>query len=222
MAHGFNLILAALLSQSSGDECAWYFINLTFDSVVGVFVEYFLLRLLEEQARKRGWTSLEESGEYGDPPQLRRWILQLSTWCLIVVIMKFSLFGLLYAFRFPLGALGVLIFSPLKQHPTMELALVMVVAPCALNAWQFWVTDTFIMFFTGRGDNTAEVGAARIPCGCCCGSTRPRTGHSFTQIPQNFEHALRTDQMDSIQHEVLLTGSSEEDSSNYRDRDQFH
>ena len=49
-----------------------YFVNFTVDTVVGVFICFGLLKLLECAARKYQWTSVMRTGDYGDPPKVRR------------------------------------------------------------------------------------------------------------------------------------------------------
>lgn len=46
--------------------------NFTVDTVVGVFICFGLLKLLECAARKYQWTSVMRTGDYGDPPKVRR------------------------------------------------------------------------------------------------------------------------------------------------------
>ena len=63
--------------------------------------------------------------------------------------------------RDPLGNFGQWLFYPLQGFPTLELVIVMILAPGLMNAWMFWVTDTFIMMVADPDKN-------RYPAWCCC------------------------------------------------------
>ena len=164
--HLLNLILASILSGSSdsADPCAWYFINITIDTFVGCFLQFFLLETVEKIAVRRGgdrWACLARSGYYGNPPKMSWWAGQLSVYCLLVGLNKCFIFIFVYFAREPLGNFGQWLFYPLHGFPTLELIIVMILAPGLMNAWMFWVTDTFIMMMADPDEN-------RYPAWCCC------------------------------------------------------
>ena len=164
VAHGFNMLLAAGLQKAAGkgaDECAWYFMNYIWDTVLGVWVAYAMLMHLERVARRRGWPSLARSGDYGqgepgaaDAPNLvcstrevwfRTWFKQLAAWTAIEVLMKAMLAGVQYGLRRPLGVLArEILTAPFRGDPHAELVVVMVAAPGAMNVIIFWIQDTFL------------------------------------------------------------------------------
>lgn len=147
VAHGLNMFFAKFLSHSQeteGDECAWYFVNFVFDTVLGVPFCWFLLRVLERLARTNNWTSLRTSGDYGDPPVIRRWALQLSAWVGIIAITKTTLAIPLYLQSGPVSLLGEWLFKPIQPYPKTELVVVMILSPGLLNVVQFWILDQIL------------------------------------------------------------------------------
>ena len=56
MAHGINLFLAILLGHfaKAKDDCLWYFVNITIDTTVGVFLCFLLLKGIEKIALSAG------------------------------------------------------------------------------------------------------------------------------------------------------------------------
>ena len=67
-----NISLPPSLHPSLPPPTPRYFVNFTVDTVVGVFICFGLLKLLECAARKYQWTSVVRTGDYGDPPKVRR------------------------------------------------------------------------------------------------------------------------------------------------------
>lgn len=64
-----------------------YFINILFDTTVVVGMNFLLLRAAEIGALR--WFQRDiSSGNYGDPPELQRFIEQLGVWMLIVLVVS--------------------------------------------------------------------------------------------------------------------------------------
>lgn len=70
LAHVLNLG-AALQLPPVTDECVWYFLNFMSDCTLGMAVSLAFLRLQQELAFSLSWTSIQQSGEYGNPPSYR-------------------------------------------------------------------------------------------------------------------------------------------------------
>ena len=162
LAHIYNLVLAGVLvaNTTGGDPCAWYFINISIDTFITIFLNFILIDAVEQFAKKKNIESLERSGDYGNPPKKDWWLKQLAVYCLIVTVAKMTMFMFVFLARNPLNNFGLWMWSPLKNYPNTELILVMIITPGLMNAWQFWVTDTFVMLM---GKN-----AERYPPWCCC------------------------------------------------------
>ena len=82
-AHLINLGVSTLLGDASStsnkvDDCEWYFVNFSLDTTVGLMLTFFSLKGVERMARRRDWTSLKVSGEYGTPPSYRVGAKQVS------------------------------------------------------------------------------------------------------------------------------------------------
>lgn len=55
IAHFINLTISLALTydQKNSDECLWYFVTNIFDNTMGVFICIILLKLVENNLRKR-------------------------------------------------------------------------------------------------------------------------------------------------------------------------
>jgi hypothetical protein len=96
--HSLNLMISFFLSDElTADECVWYFLNLTIDTVLGTFISYFLLLLFNKFASKFNWTNFksglyyekvitDEKVEYVMNPIM--YLSQLFSWALIVMVVK--------------------------------------------------------------------------------------------------------------------------------------
>ncbi len=176
LAHGLNLIFSAILVKytTGGDPCAWYFINISVDTFIGVFLIFFMIEKVEGFAKARNIESLSRSGDYGTPPRWDWWLQQFLMYCSLVAVTKLITFLGVFLLRNQLNSFGLWVWSPLLGDPFTELILVMIITPAVMNAWVFWVTDTFIMMMS---DKNAE----RYPtwCCCCCNKCKDCLGKRF-------------------------------------------
>lgn len=143
VSHFINISIAIQLPPVT-DECVWYFLNFISDCTLGMLVSLAFLRLQQELAFALNWSSVQESGEYGNPPSYRIWLAQLVAWLTIIVFSKAIVVCVLIASSSTLGMIGTLLFRPIQAYPFAELFLVMVVCPTFLNVVQFWIQDSFL------------------------------------------------------------------------------
>lgn len=152
-AHVANLMIAILLYQydqhhveetAGVDQCAFYFVNFSMDTSIGVFFNWVFLEAFSAMAAQCKWTALTTPGDYGHPIQITIWFKQLSSWLLIIFVTKLVIALLIVAFEKPLSAIARWLFAPLQPYPKTELALVMIACPVLMNALQFWVQDSFL------------------------------------------------------------------------------
>lgn len=147
VAHVMNVLIAYLMSQwNSENQCVWYFINIVIDCSFGVLVCFLLLRGATSIALKCGVDRLR-SGDYlqlSEKPDYKAWLMQLGVWCIIVMLVKWMLVGLIYLLRDYLSEAGQFILSPVDSEPKLELVIVMVLVPSLMNIIQFWVQDNFL------------------------------------------------------------------------------
>lgn len=148
-AHCLNLIAAEFLSASSAfhDQCAWYFMNFTLDTSVGVLVAWALLKGVERWAKRANCVALARSGDYDSSivaVDYGRWALQLLSWLGITLIVKAILVSVIYGAHTVFVEIGDKISAPFVNSRHLELVVVMIVCPCAMNILQFWIQDTFL------------------------------------------------------------------------------
>ncbi|KAF0689089.1 Aste57867_19361 [Aphanomyces stellatus] len=149
VAHAANLFIAIMLvkmakNADATDECAFYFINFTLDTSLGVALNWALLRLSMLAANYFNWTWLQVPGYYGNPIRTVVWLAQLLQWIVIVLTAKLIIARFIYAAETTLNEFGNWLFEPLSDYPKVELLFVMVACPCLMNMLQFWITDNFL------------------------------------------------------------------------------
>jgi len=148
-AHVANLACAtAFGARAGGTGCEWYWVNIMIDTTVGVFIEYlFLLIVTDALECATGRTGALKSGSYrkanGDI-QASRYFSQLAVWLLCVTIMKFVVVLIIMAFQSPILHAAQTVVGIFAGDSRMELVFVMIITPCCMNAFQFWITDSFI------------------------------------------------------------------------------
>eukprot|EP00397_Hematodinium_sp_SG-2012_P017985 GEMP01018406.1.p1 GENE.GEMP01018406.1~~GEMP01018406.1.p1 ORF type:complete len:263 (+),score=38.83 GEMP01018406.1:23-811(+) len=155
--HILNLLFAMSLERrlQTGDECAWYFINIVIDCTLGVFAAKLWLNLL---LRIKNSTLSEERaadlepGNYYDSAiddevktiNKGRYIKQLAMWLVVVSLMKLSMLVVMLTMCAPLQVISSFILQPVIGSPKLELIVVMCITPFLMNALQFWLFDNFL------------------------------------------------------------------------------
>ncbi|CAI2377660.1 unnamed protein product [Moneuplotes crassus] len=178
LAHWINMMLAILLSNAGeSDNCEWYFINITVDVFLGVFLCYILLKGVEILATKYSFNMLH-SGSYlkinKDKPYLtketynsevtlddidiRNWIVQICAWGLIIVMVKLTLFSFQLLAAPVLERISTFLIGWVKAYPKVKLIVIMVIVPFILNAFQFWIQDNFLKLKKKNRDYDTELG----------------------------------------------------------------
>lgn len=139
LVHFANIFLAGLFK---GDPCTWYLINFLLDSTLGLIIIYLCLQFMQVIVKIYDWDSLR-FGEYGNPPQCKSWVGQCSLYLCAVIAEKAAI-TLLVQLDFWVQV-RKFILLPVKNHPKVELAIVMLIIPFVFNAIMFWVVDNFLM-----------------------------------------------------------------------------
>mmetsp|Transcript_5699 Transcript_5699/g.11315 ORF Transcript_5699/g.11315 Transcript_5699/m.11315 type:complete len:237 (-) Transcript_5699:392-1102(-) len=125
--HWLNIAIAEFLthggdsSDLKSDECDFYFVNFVIDVVVGVSITYLLLEVVQMLAEKYDIPSLR-TGEYGDPPKINVWLLQLSIFMAITVVIKFALFLTEMNLRYYLDLWGYTMFQSADPYPKVTIS----------------------------------------------------------------------------------------------------
>eukprot|EP00541_Cyclophora_tenuis_P009791 CAMPEP_0116579366 /NCGR_PEP_ID=MMETSP0397-20121206/22213_1 /TAXON_ID=216820 /ORGANISM="Cyclophora tenuis, Strain ECT3854" /LENGTH=215 /DNA_ID=CAMNT_0004108841 /DNA_START=86 /DNA_END=733 /DNA_ORIENTATION=+ len=157
-AHVLNMIIAAVISRHMRgetilkDECAWYGMGYLIDTTLGLFLAIVLLRLLDQVANQRDWTSLKNSGVYTGTEGTLHWIHQVLAWLLILTIVKIMIYIFMWLSSEVLAFAGGIIFAPLQKNIRLELMFVMIIFPGFLNIIYFWIADSFLK---AKKDQTA-------------------------------------------------------------------
>jgi len=157
--HIWNLLLAILFARGveHADQCAWYWMNIMLDTTIGVFITYVFLKLSE---RIFGYDSgdyssvalpwehpaLDEANEHEAllSRRQRTWAFQISTWCVVVSLMKCVIALIMWLGRKPLESLSISVTSSIPGGSGAKLIFVMVFTPIIMNVSQFWIQDNFL------------------------------------------------------------------------------
>jgi hypothetical protein len=144
--HIGNIIVSSyILNTSEGDECAWYFINFFVDCTLGVGIVYLAHYLICHLVKKyNSDTVLSHIGEYGDPPDIKVWCIQVIPYLLSLIINKIIIVSILYGLEDPMTIFGKWLFSPVSSNPNVELVIVMILCPWLLTTLQFWLFDKLL------------------------------------------------------------------------------
>lgn len=149
-AHILNMIIAAIIADNVrgsfelDDQCAWYAINYTVDSTLGLILSILFLRLVDIVANKRDWTHLQNSGVYHGKEAISHWISQLSVWILILSVVKVVICYFMWLCSSLLAHVGQLFFAPLQANIRAELLFVMIFFPGIMNIIYFWIIDSYL------------------------------------------------------------------------------
>jgi hypothetical protein len=148
--HVLNIVFSFALHHLGGDECSWYWIHITVDTTLGVFVNYQLHRLIYKVIVPK-WCSPTmaanfKSGDYGLAGGKVHWgkyFRQLFVWLFIVSVMKCTMVLIMLVGHVVLIAIATWTLSPFRKNPELKLMVVMVLTPLVMNLVQFWITDSF-------------------------------------------------------------------------------
>lgn len=138
--------------QNDDDACVWYLVNIVLDCTFGLVFEWFLVRLTEIFARKYEIETLISGCYYTrktfdfDDYHINYWIwfVQCFMWCLISSLMKVLVYLIMLMFSDSFQHIGEFLLKDIDDYPKLELVIVMIVIPCILNVFQFWVIDSFL------------------------------------------------------------------------------
>ena len=144
-AHFLNLVLAVYLQDLTreGNGCVWYLVTLLCDTTLGVFFAYVFFKIVDETAIKFDIEVLK-SGVYTDKDvpvdadddfdpdeeiNFRTWLIQVVVWCICTMLSKFFVFFAELMYHKDLIAWGQGVLAIFKNHPKLELVVVMVFLP---------------------------------------------------------------------------------------------
>lgn len=151
LSHITNIVLSIVIANKlpHSDECMWYCIAYTSDTIVGTCINFLFLSIVEKLINSYCSPNIAEYlrfGSYGNPPSIYHFIPQITIWLSIVMVSKFIVLFVIVEFIYQLDSIvgSVFKFTQIQSVPKIELLVVMIVIPMILNAIQFWVTDTVL------------------------------------------------------------------------------
>lgn len=171
--HVLNMVCATIFSSqehATADQCAWYWVNIMIDTTLGVLICFALLKATEKIF---GY----ESGKYGKKaetgidweknPDYTTWGKQIAVWCGIVCMMKGFVIVLMWAFH-SFWEWASIACTHWISNRRWRLVFVMIVTPTCMNAFQFWVQDTFLKYKEKKApssekDDKASENAPLVP-----------------------------------------------------------
>ena len=144
-------------AAQGASECSLYFVVYFMDATLGITLAILFHKAMAAAAhlwhfRKQSlkddddaagglhWTeSLLESGNYGDPPNYRKWAIQVAGWATCVVSARLSVGLTLMLTLVYMSRISRALDSAFKHHVNLELFVVMVGIPMLLNVGQAWI-----------------------------------------------------------------------------------
>ena len=79
-----------------------------------------------------------------DYVNIRTWLIQVIVWCMCTLLAKFFVFFFQLAYHKVIITWGLSVLEVFREHPKIELIVVMVIIPVILNSTMFWVQDAFL------------------------------------------------------------------------------
>lgn len=186
----------------SQDECAWYAVSFVVDTTVGLLFSLVLLGILNGEAKKRGWKTLEHSGAYdrgGDADRsagrYRIWCHQVLAWLIILTLVRGWNLLFLWIFSPWLARVADFLFSPIQADIRFELLFVMIIFPGVLNLFYFWIADHYLKADGSSSASTMTTSATTA----MCSYTPPTQIHSRDSIMDDVDTTRTNIHMDPNQ-----------------------
>jgi len=162
-------------NSEEADECSWYWINIMIDTTLGVGINYCLLRFSEKYLKYDSgkYQDLERqeveiitpldtdpvtqyNGENNSTRQvisptsrnkyLSAWAYQILIWLCICSVMKLIVAFIMFIGRHFWAHVGVICTHWIPGGHSYRLVFVMIITPVMMNCFQFYVTDSFLMW----------------------------------------------------------------------------
>jgi hypothetical protein len=152
IAHGANMIIAMWLSHLVTDtnECAWYFVSYSCDTILGVTLAYLFIKLVIYYANKYEYTRLAENGNYRIVGYTSTydititWLIQLLSWIWIIAFSRLFVALLLWIGKDFFSIFAQWIASIFEGNPNLLLLFVMIICPGIMNICQAWMIDNIL------------------------------------------------------------------------------
>lgn len=147
-----NIAQAAVRSVGTAEDrpqpnpCSFYLLNLAIDTTIGIPILIVLLRLIHAGASLTPIANPPESiksGNYGQPAKATWWLKQCLLYFLGLLGMKFCVF-LVFTLCPWIVVVGNWALRWTEGNEAIQIAFVMLIFPLIMNAFQYYIIDTFI------------------------------------------------------------------------------
>lgn len=128
------------------NPCSFYLLNLAIDTTLGIPILLGILKLLNVGARYTPLANPPESiksGYYGDPPRAKWWLKQSLIYFVGLLGMKTCVFFVFQLCPW-IVVVGDWALRWTEGNTALQIAFVMLIFPLIMNAFQYYVIDTFI------------------------------------------------------------------------------
>ena len=152
LAHGANMIIAVWLSHlvTNTNECAWYFVSYSCDTIFGMTLSYIFLKLVIYYGDKFNYNRISQNGNYkirgytSNKDIIITWLIQISIWLLIILISRLFVALILWIGQDFFSILVHWIASIFQGNPNLLLLFVMIICPGIMNICQTWIIDNIL------------------------------------------------------------------------------
>lgn len=147
-----SIAQAAAKSIGTADDrpqpnpCSFYLLNLAIDTTIGIPILIVLLRIVHVGASLTPIANPPESiksGNYGQPPKVTWWLKQCLLYFLGLLGMKFCVF-VIFTLCPWIVIVGNWALRWTEGNEAIQIAFVMLIFPLIMNAFQYYIIDTFI------------------------------------------------------------------------------
>lgn len=140
------------------NPCSFYLLNLAIDTTLGIPILLGILKLLNVGARYTPLANPPESiksGYYGDPPRAKWWLKQSLIYFVGLLGMKTCVFFVFQLCPW-IVVVGDWALRWTEGNTALQIAFVMLIFPLIMNAFQYYVIDTFIKKRPDVDDESAQ------------------------------------------------------------------
>lgn len=128
------------------NPCSFYLLNLGIDTTLGIPILLLILKVLTVGASKTPLANPPESiksGNYGDPPKATWWLKQSIIYFVGLLGMKTVVFFIFQLCPW-IVVVGDWALKWTEGNTALQIAFVMLIFPLIMNAFQYYVIDSFI------------------------------------------------------------------------------
>ncbi|KAK5946785.1 hypothetical protein PMZ80_000928 [Knufia obscura] len=190
------------------NPCSFYLLNLGIDTTLGIPILLIILKVLTVGASKTPLANPPESiksGNYGDPPRATWWLKQSILYFIGLLGMKVCVFFIFHLCPW-IVVVGDWALKWTEGNTALQIAFVMLIFPLIMNAFQYYVIDTFIKKKPEVDDGASQHSHS--------GSEGERGG--LLAGDEHVDHQPRHG--DSIDEDVAYKAITRSDSTDFPDR----